>query len=91
MSEFTTPARKVTARVDHDCCCYDIYADSGYGMNEIPEKYHDAINRMKEQKGKIKKGDECYYWSGRFDGEFFHAYADPEMLDLIYDMGWDEQ
>lgn len=91
MSDFTTDAKEIIARKDHRCCCYEIYVDSGYGLDDIPEVYREAVKRMQDKKGIIQKGEKCLYWSGRFDGEFFRAYADADMLNLINDMEWTDQ
>lgn len=88
MSEFATPLKTVKTRKSHICCCYERFCDSGYGLEDVPDQFHGAIARMRETKGVIPIGSECYFWSGKYDGEMYTAYADKEMHDLICEMQW---
>lgn len=85
---FSTSAKEITARKQHECVCYQRYVESGYGKVDIPDIYHDAVDRMKDNRGMINSGDKCLFWSGKFDGEMYSAWADIEMHSLIVDMEW---
>ena len=85
---FSTGYKTVTARKEHDCCCFDIYLASGYGAIDVPCEYREAIHDMRDKKGKIQIGEEYIMWSGMADGEFFTARANKRMHELICEMEW---
>ncbi|UOL47456.1 hypothetical protein vBVpPvVp04M_00063 [Vibrio phage vB_Vp_PvVp04_M] len=62
--------------------------DSGYSVDDIPEKYRESAERLLKNWGNIPAGSECYTWSGKFDGEMFTAYADKDMYALTCEMDW---
>lgn len=88
MSNFSTPAKIIKARKQHDCCCYERVVDSGYSIDDFDEKYHDQLRKMKANGGKIEVGEEYLSWSGSFDGEMFTARANKIMHELVCDMEW---
>lgn len=90
MSNFTSPLKTVVARKQYDCECYERVMESGYSLNDFDEKYHDELNRLASNKGKIEVGEEHFTWSGCFDGEMFRARANKVMYDLVVEMDWFE-
>lgn len=88
MSNFQTELKTVKARKEHDCDCYQRVMESGYTLNDFDEKYHDELNRLACNSGKIEIGEEHFEWSGCFDGEMFTAKANKAMYDLVCEMEW---
>ena len=85
---FSTDIKTLTARKEHDCCCYDIYLASGYGVEDTPLEYWSVLHDMRFKNGMIQVGEEYVMWSGVFEGEFFTARANKRMHDLICEMEW---
>lgn len=90
MSDFSSGLKTVTTRKEHDCACFDIYAQSGYCIYDIPEAFQDAVSEAGKTNGVIPKGTECYMWSGIHEGEWFTSYAFKGMHSLICYMDWFE-
>lgn len=85
---FSTETKTLTARKEHDCCCYGIFIASNYSAEDCPKEYYDELYDMREKNGKIQVGEEYFMWSGVFDGEFFAARANKRMHELICEMEW---
>lgn len=90
MSEFQTEIKTITARSEHYCWAYEIICDTGYGEPDFTKDEWDAIKKMKESGGKIKNGESCYFWSGKFDGEMYSAWANVELFEIVFKYGWNQ-
>lgn len=88
MSDFSAPLKLVKTRKPHNCSAWESLVNSGLGEHDLEADEWKHYQRMVNQKGIIPAGSECYYSTGKCDGEMFNSWYNKDIDDICikYDL-----
>jgi hypothetical protein len=82
MSDFSTQPKFVKTRKKHECNAFLFLDNSGFGEKDLDNEEWMHVKRLRENNGMIPAGTECYFSTGKFDGDMYSVWYDKD-IDAI--------